>query len=565
MFTIGPVRRVVQARCAIVTTAVIGAILTTAHCGTDSTASPASAIPPAPAKLAFATQPATVSAGASMVPAVRVVVEDAAGDTAATSAATVTLALVGGDDSTKPVVGGTLSRNAVHGVATFDDLTIDRAGTVYFLRASATGLTSATSEPFRVIAGAARKLEFTVQPASAPVRLPIAPIVQVAVQDAEGNTVATSTATVTVTLAGGTGPPGAALSGTLNQVVSGGIAYFADLTIEQPSAGYALKATAPNLTGTTSDSFSVTPWTGAPTSITLQSDPGDYVGEGLSYHYTQANAVVTVAANGDLLGLRVIGDEGWVGDFEVPNSLTQLAVGTYSDLAQYPFNAPAAGGLSWYGQGRACAYLTGWFAIDSLAYRNGTVVDVALRFEQRCAGYTSALHGSIHWDAADSTMPPGPVLPIPDSLWAPAAGAVPASGDYLYLQPDSGAYGGGATLTLQPPGSTIAFTAQAGHLVVLVDDWQGYFYTMNTLSEFQRGYYPGLHEAWYQQGLPAYNPAKGRLRWLRQGEGCSNFTGWFVVDDATYVGTALTGIDLRFEQHCDGEAPALHGAIHWRQ
>ena len=26
---------------------------------------------------------------------------------------------------------------------------------------------------------------------------------------------------------------------------------------------------------------------------------------------------------------------------------------------------------------------------------------------------------------------------------------------------------------------------------------------------------------------------------------------------------SLTAIDLRFEQHCEGNSPALHGKIHW--
>ena len=41
--------------------------------------------------------------------------------------------------------------------------------------------------------------------------------------------------------------------------------------------------------------------------------------------------------------------------------------------------------------------------------------------------------------------------------------------------------------------------------------------------------------------------------------------GWFVVDAVTYVGDTLTAIDLRFEQHCEGHAPALRGEIHWIQ
>jgi hypothetical protein len=42
-------------------------------------------------------------------------------------------------------------------------------------------------------------------------------------------------------------------------------------------------------------------------------------------------------------------------------------------------------------------------------------------------------------------------------------------------------------------------------------------------------------------------------------------SGWFVVDSVTYTGTAVTAIDLRFEQHCENAAAALHGKIRWSQ
>src|SRR6185295_19195557 len=45
---------------------------------------------------------------------------------------------------------GTLTRSAVNGVATFDNLKIDRAAVGYTLRAFAANLTSATSQPFDV-------------------------------------------------------------------------------------------------------------------------------------------------------------------------------------------------------------------------------------------------------------------------------------------------------------------------------------------------------------------------------------------------------------------------------
>jgi hypothetical protein len=48
-----------------------------------------------------------------------------------------------------------------------------------------------------------------------------------------------------------------------------------------------------------------------------------------------------------------------------------------------------------------------------------------------------------------------------------------------------------------------------------------------------------------------------------QGRGCNTLTGWFAIDSYTLTAGALTGIDLRFEQHCEGGTPALHGQLHW--
>ena len=90
-----------------------------------------------------------------------------------------------------------------------------------------------------------------------------------------------------------------------------------------------------------------------------------------------------------------------------------------------------------------------------------------------------------------------------------------------------------------------------------VSGWWGDFQTMNSVSQLQPGYYGSLHR------YPFHNPARGGLDWWGQGRGCNTLDGWFVVDTVTYSGPTLTAIDLRFEQHCEGAAPALHGQIHW--
>jgi len=59
--------------------------------------------------------------------------------------------------------------------------------------------------------------------------------------------------------------------------------------------------------------------------------------------------------------------------------------------------------------------------------------------------------------------------------------------------------------------------------------------------------------------------AKDGLTWYGEARNCNKKTGWFVVDNVTYMRTTLTAIDLRFEQHCEDRAPALRGEIHWNQ
>jgi len=82
---------------------------------------------------------------------------------------------------------------------------------------------------------------------------------------------------------------------------------------------------------------------------------------------------------------------------------------------------------------------------------------------------------------------------------------------------------------------------------------------MSSIHRLQVGYYGSLKR------YRVHNPTRGGLDWSGQGRGCNTLTGWVAVDRVTYVGNQITGLDLRFEQHCEGAAAALHGAIHWDQ
>jgi hypothetical protein len=293
--------------------------------------------------------------------------------------------------------------------------------------------------------------------------------------------------------------------------------------------------------------------------VYLQSESGDYVGSGATMTYTQANAVLSVSGQGRQLTVRVTGDQDWSGELSLPSSQAKLVPGYYGDLGSSYWNDK--GGLQWWTDGRSC-YGSGWIVIDSVGYEGDQLAWIDLRFEQRCTNYAGALHGRVRWTPGDHTQPPGPVNPAPTGLWQAAAGTTPASGNYVYLESMQGDYvGGGKNYTLTEGLGLTATGARVSVSVNLSDywsSWSGDFVAMSSLSRLEPGYYGSLRR------YPWHNAAKGGMYFTVHGYSCSDVTGWFVVDKVTYVDNIMTELDLRFEQHCDGRAAALHGQIHWR-
>ena len=103
--------------------------------------------------LAFMAQPSAALAGTPLSP-VQVAVKDASGNTLTTATTGITLSIANGTGASGAVLGGTLARAAVNGVAVFNDLTVDKAGTGYVIVASGAGLTSVSSASFDVTTSA---------------------------------------------------------------------------------------------------------------------------------------------------------------------------------------------------------------------------------------------------------------------------------------------------------------------------------------------------------------------------------------------------------------------------
>ncbi len=191
-----------------------------------------------PTQLAFTAQPSAVPAGTSIAPAVQVAVRDAQNNLVTTATNTITVSITPGTGGTGATLSGTTSAAATAGVATFSNLTINKAASGFTLTAAASGLTSATSGTFAVAAGAAASVARQAgdsQTVAVSTAVPVAPAV--VVRDALGN--AKSGATVTFAVAGG----GGAVTAGSQTTNASGIATVGSWTLGGSAGANTLTAT----------------------------------------------------------------------------------------------------------------------------------------------------------------------------------------------------------------------------------------------------------------------------------------------------------------------------------
>jgi hypothetical protein len=189
----------------------------------------------------------------------------------------VTLAIASGPAG--GTLSGTAAVNAVTGVAAFNNLIFNKAGT-YTLKATDGSLTSVTSATFTIAAAAASKLLFLVQPPATTVAgKALTPAVKVEVVDSLGNLASSNTSTITMSI--GTGPSGATLGGTVSAKAVAGIATFSNLILTK-AGSYMLKASDGSLASATSASFKITPAAAAKLVIGVQPPTSVTAGKAIS-------------------------------------------------------------------------------------------------------------------------------------------------------------------------------------------------------------------------------------------------------------------------------------------
>src|SRR5437667_9373 len=153
------------------------------------------------------------------------------------------------------------------------------------------GCSGSTSGP---VQPTATKLAFIVQPSNAVAGAASTPAVQVAVQDAQGNTVTTATTSITVAI--GTNPANGTLAGTKTVAAASGVATFSTLSLNIVGTGYTLTATAQGLTGATSSAFNVS--VGAAATISVSAGQNQSARAGTAVATAPAVRVADQSGNG---------------------------------------------------------------------------------------------------------------------------------------------------------------------------------------------------------------------------------------------------------------------------
>ena len=248
-------------------------------------------------KLAFTRPPVNTAAGGTITPSVQVTFQDDNGNTVTSAQDAITLAI--GNNPGGGTLSGATTASPVNGVATFADLSIEKAGAGYTLTASAGALAGATSPSFDIVLGSANRLVFVAGPTDRVVGQSFSPAIQVQVQDAGGNPVFLATNSITI-VSSVTGT----LSGTATRSALLGTATFSNLAITQAGTGYTLTALASGLASATTPPFDVAK--GATSiGITGRNPSSSGPGQNVSVSY---DVDVTSPASGSLTGSVTVSD-----------------------------------------------------------------------------------------------------------------------------------------------------------------------------------------------------------------------------------------------------------------
>jgi hypothetical protein len=143
------------------------------------------------------------------------------------------------------------------------------------------------------------------------------------------------------------------------------------------------------------------------TFLILNSQPGDYVGQGQYQVFTPSDGTFSAqsAGRGGVVVSFQSNTSWWYLYFGPPDA-DKFVRSEYEGIQRFAFHSPSKPGMDVFGDGRGCDTDTGRFLLSDIAIApDGTIERVAIDFEQHCEGNTPALYGSIRFNSAVSAVP----------------------------------------------------------------------------------------------------------------------------------------------------------------
>lgn len=143
------------------------------------------------------------------------------------------------------------------------------------------------------------------------------------------------------------------------------------------------------------------------TLLTLNSQPGDYIGGGNVQAYTPADGTLLVLpTSGGGVQVNFQSPASYWSLFFVPRAGQKLSKQEYEGAQRYPFQGPLNPGLDVYGNGRGCNTISGRFLVSEVVFAvDGSITRLAIDFEQHCEGFPPALFGSLRFNSSVTVVP----------------------------------------------------------------------------------------------------------------------------------------------------------------
>src|SRR4029077_14310047 len=142
------------------------------------------------------------------------------------------------------------------------------------------------------------------------------------------------------------------------------------------------------------------------TFLTLNSQPGDYVGQGITRTFTPADGNFSISDSSAAVSISFNNStQFWYLHFGSPTTV-KFGSREYDGAQRTAFRSPTRPGIDVSGDGRGCNTDTGRFLVSDFALNtDGTIARLGIDFEQHCEAATPALYGSVRYNSSVTAIP----------------------------------------------------------------------------------------------------------------------------------------------------------------